>query len=72
MNGRKTSFISLWNILGALERPNGMTFHSYKPSLILKNDGERDSSPLAQETPAVRVQPERRVKTKEPGFCYTA
>ena len=35
-------------------------------------DGERDPSPSAQETPVVRVQPDRRMKTKEPGFRYTA
>ncbi|CAA6657433.1 unnamed protein product [Spirodela intermedia] len=35
-------------------------------------DGERDPSPSAQETSAVRVQPDRRAKTKEPGFRYTA
>ncbi|CAA7405427.1 unnamed protein product [Spirodela intermedia] len=37
-----------------------------------KYDGERDPSPSTQETPAVRVQPDRRAKTKEPGFRYTA
>ncbi|CAA6674566.1 unnamed protein product [Spirodela intermedia] len=31
-----------------------------------------DPSPSAQETLAVRVQPDRRTKTKEPGFRYTA
>ncbi|CAA6661544.1 unnamed protein product [Spirodela intermedia] len=35
-------------------------------------DGERNPSPSAQETPAVRIQPDRRTKTKEPGFRYTA
>ncbi|CAA7409874.1 unnamed protein product [Spirodela intermedia] len=35
-------------------------------------DGERDSSPSAQETPAVRVQPDRRAKMKEPSFRYMA
>ncbi|CAA7392894.1 unnamed protein product [Spirodela intermedia] len=32
----------------------------------------RDLSPSAQETPAIRVQPNRSVKTKEPSFRYTA
>ncbi|CAA6673384.1 unnamed protein product [Spirodela intermedia] len=32
----------------------------------------RDPSPSTQETPVVRVQLDRRSKTKEPGFCYTA
>ncbi|CAA6674504.1 unnamed protein product [Spirodela intermedia] len=36
------------------------------------SDGERDPSPSAQETPAVRVQPDQHAKTKEPGFRYTA
>ncbi|CAA7393097.1 unnamed protein product [Spirodela intermedia] len=36
------------------------------------SNGERDPSPSAQETPSVRVQPDRRAKTKEPGFRYTA
>ena len=41
-------------------------------SLEKEFDGERDTSPSAQETPAVRVQPNRCTKTKEPGFRYTA
>ncbi|CAA6674621.1 unnamed protein product [Spirodela intermedia] len=36
------------------------------------SDGKRDLSPSAQETLAVRVQPNRRAKTKEPGFRYAA
>ncbi|CAA6674580.1 unnamed protein product [Spirodela intermedia] len=39
---------------------------------IWDSNGERDPSPSAQETPSVRVQPDRRAKTKEPGFRYTA
>ncbi|CAA6657878.1 unnamed protein product [Spirodela intermedia] len=35
-------------------------------------DGEQDPSPSAQETSTVRVQPDRRAKTKEPSFRYTA
>ncbi|CAA7407177.1 unnamed protein product [Spirodela intermedia] len=40
--------------------------------LYRRADGEQDPSPSAQETPAVRVQLDRRAKTKEPGFHYTA
>ncbi|CAA6674955.1 unnamed protein product [Spirodela intermedia] len=47
--------------------PQGIDGLTLPPS-----DGERDSSPSVQETPAVRVQPDRRAKTKEPGFRYTA
>ncbi|CAA6673640.1 unnamed protein product [Spirodela intermedia] len=50
-------------------------FHGYHPGYWFMThfyDGERDPSPSAQETPAVRVQPDRRAKTKEPGFRYTA
>ncbi|CAA6675722.1 unnamed protein product [Spirodela intermedia] len=38
----------------------------------LHDDGEWDPSLSTQETLAVRVQPDRRVKTKEPGFRYMA
>ncbi|CAA7409456.1 unnamed protein product [Spirodela intermedia] len=34
-------------------------------------DDEWDPSPSAQETPVVRVQPDRRTKIKEPGLRYT-
>jgi hypothetical protein len=34
--GLSTSFISLMNVLGAFVNPNGITNHSYKPSLVLK------------------------------------
>ncbi|CAA6668517.1 unnamed protein product [Spirodela intermedia] len=44
----------------------------YLEVFLNKYDGERDPSPSTQETPAVRVQPDRRAKTKEPGFRYTA
>ncbi|CAA6666529.1 unnamed protein product [Spirodela intermedia] len=54
--------------------------HSAGPFCVLSRigenayriDGERNPSPSAQETPAVRIQPDRRTKTKEPGFRYTA
>ncbi|CAA6675070.1 unnamed protein product [Spirodela intermedia] len=35
-------------------------------------DGEWDPSPSAQETPTIRVQPDRHTKIKEPSFRYTA
>ncbi|CAA6674881.1 unnamed protein product [Spirodela intermedia] len=38
----------------------------------IHSDGERDPSPSALETPAFRVQPDRRAKMKEPSFRYTA
>ena len=37
-----------------------------------ESDGERGPPPAALETPAARVQPVRRVKTKEPGFWHAA
>ena len=36
------------------------------------DDGERDPPPPDQETIAIRVQPDRRAKTKASGFRYTA
>jgi len=36
MEGLNTLFINLINVLGALERSNRMTSHSYNPSLVLK------------------------------------
>ncbi|CAA6667190.1 unnamed protein product [Spirodela intermedia] len=47
-------------------------FHQASLSKPHECDGKRDPSPSAQETPAVRVQPDRCTKTKEPGFHYTA
>ncbi|CAA6674206.1 unnamed protein product [Spirodela intermedia] len=47
---------------------NSSELSSFNPERI---DGEWDPSPSAQETPAVRVQPDRRAKMKEPGFRYT-
>src|SRR3954468_23052338 len=35
MKARKTSFINLMKVLGALVKPNGITNHSYKPNLVL-------------------------------------
>jgi hypothetical protein len=35
MKDRKTSFINLMKVLGALINPKGMTIHSYKPNLVL-------------------------------------
>lgn len=34
--GRKTSFISLINVAGALHKSKGITNQSYKPCLVLK------------------------------------
>ncbi|CAA7399126.1 unnamed protein product [Spirodela intermedia] len=48
---------------------NSSESSSFDPGRI---DGEWDPSPSAQETPAVRVHLDQRVKTKEPGFRYTA
>jgi hypothetical protein len=36
MKTRKTSFINLMKVLGALVNPKGITNHSYKPNLVLK------------------------------------
>lgn len=36
IKGLNTWFINLMNMLGALHKPNDITSHSYKPSLILK------------------------------------
>src|SRR5688572_9175790 len=36
MKARKTSFINLMKVLGALVNTKGMTNHSYKPNLVLK------------------------------------
>ena len=41
-------------------------------SKLMGCDGEQDLSPSAQETLAIRDQPDRRAKTKEPGFHYMA
>src|SRR3954466_1388411 len=35
MKARKTSFINLMKVLGALVNPKGITNHSYKPNLVL-------------------------------------
>ena len=35
MKALKTWFINLMNVLGALNKPKGMTNHSYKPALVL-------------------------------------
>ena len=49
--------------------PNSSRSSSFDSGRI---DGERDLPPAAQETPAGRVQPSRRAKTKEPGFWHAA
>uniref|UniRef100_A0A0A9GYX3 Uncharacterized protein n=1 Tax=Arundo donax TaxID=35708 RepID=A0A0A9GYX3_ARUDO len=36
MKARKTSFINLMKVQGALVKPKGITNHSYKPNLVLK------------------------------------
>uniref|UniRef100_A0A0A9FFV2 Uncharacterized protein n=1 Tax=Arundo donax TaxID=35708 RepID=A0A0A9FFV2_ARUDO len=36
MKARKTSFINLMKVLGALVKPKGITNHSYRPNLVLK------------------------------------
>ena len=48
---------------------NSSESSSFDPGRI---DGERGPPPAALETPAARVQPVRRAKTKEPGFWHAA